>query len=63
MLDGPQAVEAQLVGKLGDPHLAGVHLLIGQVLVQIAEPEVDSDMRHRWLLRCVRPVTASMPRC
>jgi hypothetical protein len=44
MLDRPQAVVAQLVGELGQPELAGVHLLVRQVLVQVAETEVDSDV-------------------
>jgi hypothetical protein len=46
VLDRPQAVIAQPVGQLGQPELAGVHLLVGQVLVQVAESEVDSDVRH-----------------
>jgi len=60
VLDGPQAVVAQPVGELGEPELASVHLLVGQLLVQVAEPEVDSDVRHRGSFTLPPPRTAML---
>jgi hypothetical protein len=46
VLNRPQAVVTQLLGEVGNLDFTGVHLLVSQRLVQVAEPEVNSDVRH-----------------
>jgi hypothetical protein len=60
MLDRPQAVEAEVVGKLGEPQLTLVHLLVRHVLVQVAESEVDSYVQHGSLL-VLQPQAVMLP--